>query len=275
MKLSCRMIGRDHVRICDTGFTILELLVVMAIISALLGLLLPALSASRERARITVCLSNCQQLGAALTAYLSDSESDRLPWYVKWEEAGSTLRSGSCGYGGIRQAVKTPTPPDAARPFNRLLGDQGPASGQRSVFRCPSDGPAYTWRPVNGGSSGSLAPVYPSAWRQWGNCYSMNTHWAEPAVQRGESMYDVIDRVGPSVIRGKLGGEASKFIVILEIPGDISFWRSNMQLADSESLSVRGWHGKFGAYTVLFLDGHATHEIIDTRLSVGPTWSVW
>lgn len=247
----------------------------MAIISALLALLLPTLSASRERARITVCLSNCQQQGSALTAYLSDGEPFQLPWYVQWQEDGQTYRSGSYGYGGLRQPVEPPTPPESARPFNRFLGEQGPPSGERSVFRCPSDGPTYTWRPAFGGSSGSLSPVHPSAWRQWGNCYSMNTHWAEPAVRRDENMFDVIDRVGASVLQVKHGGEAAKFIVILEIPGDISFWRSNTNFANSESVSVRGWHGKFGVYTVLFLDGHATHEFIDTRLSIGPTWSVW
>lgn len=265
---NCRYVG------LASGFTIVELLVVMAIVSAVLALLLPALSASRERARITVCLSNCQQQGAALTAYVSECEPFQLPWYVQWHEDGQTFRSGSYGYGGIRQPVEMPTPPEAARPFNRFLGGQVASGGERSVFRCPSDGPAYTWRPVAGGS-GSLSPVYPSAWRQWGNCYSMNVHWAEPAVQNGESMFEVIDRVGATVLQSKHGGEAAKFIIILEVPGDISFWQSNTNLVDSESVSVRGWHGKFGVYTILFLDGHATHEFIDTRLSVGPTWSVW
>lgn len=54
------------------GFTLMEILVVMAIIGLLAGLLLPALSAARERARQTSCRSNLKQLGLAITHYTED-----------------------------------------------------------------------------------------------------------------------------------------------------------------------------------------------------------
>lgn len=56
------------------GFSLIELLVVAAIIALLSALLLPAVGVVREQARRSVCASNQRQIYAALAAYAIDFE---------------------------------------------------------------------------------------------------------------------------------------------------------------------------------------------------------
>ena len=71
------MSTRPHARY---GFTLLELLVVVAVIALLLAILLPALSAANEAGRAAVCGTNLNQLSHGAFAYAEDND-DRLPWY--------------------------------------------------------------------------------------------------------------------------------------------------------------------------------------------------
>ncbi|MCP4507261.1 MAG: DUF1559 domain-containing protein, partial [Fuerstiella sp.] len=59
---------RHHKRIIR-GFTLLEMLMVIAIIAVLIALLLPAIQQAREQARRTQCTNNMVQLGIALHNY--------------------------------------------------------------------------------------------------------------------------------------------------------------------------------------------------------------
>jgi prepilin-type N-terminal cleavage/methylation domain-containing protein len=60
------------------GFTLIEVLVVVAVIVLLVAILLPSLSQARERSRATVCLSQLKEMGRALQMYGVDYR-DSLP----------------------------------------------------------------------------------------------------------------------------------------------------------------------------------------------------
>jgi len=73
------------------GFTLVELLIVIAIIGILLGLLLPVCGAALALARQTACLCNLRQLGIAVKLYTGTNRGQYPPAWIndqyRWMDA--------------------------------------------------------------------------------------------------------------------------------------------------------------------------------------------
>ena len=74
-------------------FTLIELLVVIAIIAILAGILMPALSQSRERAKATRCTSHMKEIGLAMSFYLEDNKDEMYMYHGDSETRWCTLIS--------------------------------------------------------------------------------------------------------------------------------------------------------------------------------------
>jgi prepilin-type N-terminal cleavage/methylation domain-containing protein len=70
------------------AFTLVEMLVVIAIIAILAGLLLPALARAKMKAQQTQCVANLKQIGVAFHIFLHD-HNDLLPMEVSTNDGGT------------------------------------------------------------------------------------------------------------------------------------------------------------------------------------------
>ncbi len=66
----------------QAAFTLIELLIVVAIMMLLLGTLLPSLAAAKELARCATCLTNLHALSVAMSLYRSENKGTFWPCYT-------------------------------------------------------------------------------------------------------------------------------------------------------------------------------------------------
>jgi prepilin-type N-terminal cleavage/methylation domain-containing protein/prepilin-type processing-associated H-X9-DG protein len=136
-----------------TGFSLLELLMVLAVIGLMLAIVLPVLAQARAKQRQATCLSNERQLGAALIMYLSDSD-DSFPNGINWYRGGaSEIASSPTGpYNNPVNPIdnNSASTPESGSKFSQAeSGALWPGEGwagqcypyihNQAVFTCPGD----------------------------------------------------------------------------------------------------------------------------------------
>ena len=130
-----------------SAFTLIELLIVIAIIALLISILLPALSRSREIGRRTVCGSGMRQTGMAMLNYAQDFDSwlpakGRAGTAVKdlagMQHAGSTsMRYGPGFIGLVRDIIERKHTQESGGPDGNAAGPQYLPDPR--ILLCPSD----------------------------------------------------------------------------------------------------------------------------------------
>lgn len=117
------------------GFSLVEVLVAIAVIALLIAILLPSLAAAREAGRASVCGSNLRQLGIALDGYASDHADRYAPG------ASDALANLSRWHGTRATAAASFTP--AGGPLSAYLSSRDDATfaGSVSARSCPTFAP--------------------------------------------------------------------------------------------------------------------------------------
>jgi prepilin-type N-terminal cleavage/methylation domain-containing protein/prepilin-type processing-associated H-X9-DG protein len=112
-----------------SSFTLLELLIVIAIIAILAALLLPAMAGAKARALRVECTSNFRQFAAAFCLYAGDHGDAALP-----NKDGPNLPLGQTwveGWEGLPG-------PDCTNTLYLTGSLMGPYLGGPTIWRCPS-----------------------------------------------------------------------------------------------------------------------------------------
>ncbi len=186
------------------AFTLVELLVVVAILAILAALLFPVIAAARERARATACLSNVRQIGLAHSLYVEDWDEALPHWY----QARSTEH-------GARSGEEYSFWPEMFRPYLRFE-----LRASSSVLRCPS----FTWGPAGPDPGEKLADYSLMTWGQGGTGTLADPlwRWAGPplflsAVKRPAATICLTDgytttRAARGLVLRHLGGTNAAFL---------------------------------------------------------------
>jgi prepilin-type N-terminal cleavage/methylation domain-containing protein len=169
------------------GFTLVELLVVISIISLLVGLLLPSLAGARSAAQSAACLSNQRQMALGWLLYAAQHRGRVLPLA---EEAGPapTYWWGAINPGGTGAVV------DHSGGFLTPFLDA--SLGERSVYECPAQ-PWGTYR---------AQPMYLSQ-PQPTSTYGYNGYYLSPPKTPGWN--------------SQIGAQPWKRIDSIERPGEL------------------------------------------------------
>jgi len=127
------------------AFTMIELLLVIAILAILAGMLLPVISRTKEAARSAACLGNLHQIGIALQIYVQDNQN-RLP--VAFDRSTNAAA------------------PSNGPAINQDLAVQ--TANSSNIFLCPADrknlfeltGSSYSWNSLLNGQDADHLQVF-------------------------------------------------------------------------------------------------------------------
>ncbi len=123
-------------RASERAFTLVELLVVVAIVAILAAILFPVFAQAKEAAKKTACLSNERGIGTAAALYMNDNDAALFHHHEQWVLDDGTLTENlpatadGCEGGGFGNS-------QAEKPWAVFFY---PYSKSREIEFCPGDG---------------------------------------------------------------------------------------------------------------------------------------
>lgn len=140
------------------GFTLVELLVVVAILAVLAGIILPVFASVRASARRTSCLSNLKQLGQAMTMYTTDW--DHYPRGLDpADKVTPEIWTGSPSAAGV-DFTQIPLLPEILSPYVK----------EPSIWKCPADS-GFDWNDI----TQTALDARPTCYEKYGMSYMYRT----------------------------------------------------------------------------------------------------
>lgn len=120
------------------GFTLVEVLVVIAIIGLLIALLLPAVQVAREASRRTQCLSNLHQIAIGVQQYY-DAYDGQFFLHHPFDADVLAFAGASESFAEIYWEDKIMPWVGGAPEANEELARAGIVTGSAAIYRCPTD----------------------------------------------------------------------------------------------------------------------------------------
>lgn len=225
------------------AFTLIELLVVLGILSLLIGLLLPSLTAARNEGFRLKCLTNLGAIAQSFGAYAADdSEGYLIPVHPQAEH-GWTF-DGEYEYGGAASVLpgalgniyRGPMGP-SSRVLNRFLYGAAIEGMDFKMFRCPGDS-GIVDAPKN---FDSALPFNVPLVDVTGTSYRINNHIR---------MYTDRYFYGPYLRRVNRIPETGSTVVLAETCAQVAIYNPPPFVAP-------GWHRQSMRYNASFADGHS------------------